>query len=196
MQSGAGSLEQAVGILALQGCVSPHEAMLDSLGAAHIKVRNPEDLKLCSSLIMPGGESTTILKLIDSRGLAEPIVDFAKHHPVWGICAGAILAAKDVKNPEQASLGLIDIAAHRNYYGSQLESFKISLSTPMGEIEADFIRAPVLRPLSKDVQILACLKDQPVLMRQGRVLVSSFHTELGSNPELHRYFLNIPGAAD
>lgn len=191
MQRGAGNQAELVGILSLQGCVAPHETMLDRIGVKHVRVREPEDLAQCSRLIMPGGESSTMLRLINSRGLAQPLVSFAKSRPIWGICAGAILCANEVKNPDQSSLGLIDIAAHRNFYGSQLYSFKAVVDAKFDRIEADFIRAPLLNPLSPKVEVLASFEGQPVLMRQDLVMVSSFHTELGSSHTLHSYFLSM-----
>lgn len=189
------SAEDKVGVLALQGCVAPHVSMIQSLGREALAVRTERELAQVERLIMPGGESTTMLKLLVSSGLWDKLATFVKVRPVWGICAGSILLAKEVNNPKQDSLGAIDIRAHRNFYGSQLDSFKRSLMIEgiKSPVEVDFIRAPRLEPLSEDVQVLA--RDDngiPVLMRQGHILVSAFHTELGTDPSLHRYFLDIP----
>lgn len=188
-------LSHTVGVLALQGCVAPHLAMIQSLGRKALAVRTEQELAQVERLIMPGGESTTMLKLLVSSGLWDKLAAFVKVRPVWGICAGSILLAKEVKNPKQDSLGAINIRAHRNFYGSQLDSFKSSIVFEgiKSPIAVDFIRAPRLEPLSEDVQVLA--RDDngtPVLMQQGHILVSAFHTELGTNPSLHRYFLDIP----
>lgn len=133
------------------------------------------------------------LKLYD---LISPIQEFAKTHPVWGICAGAILAAKEVHHPSQESLNLIDISAHRNFYGSQLDSFTVPLSAQglHNPIVAQFIRAPLLNELphsvnSEPVQIMAKLEQQPVFLAQGKIWASSFHVELGHDPSLHELFL-------
>lgn len=183
----------AVGVLALQGCIDPHVKMLERLGAEVIKVRLPEDLQKIDRLIMPGGESTTMLTLLDRAALFEPLKAFGKTHPVWGICAGAILAAEKVEHPDQRSLGIIPICATRNYYGSQLDSFKArvtvhGLATPL---EVDFIRAPLLRPLDSTVLIEATLNGQAIMLRKGLVLTSSFHSELGSDTRLHELFLKL-----
>lgn len=180
-----------VGILALQGAVTPHSAMLQKLGAEPIEVKSPADLAGCERLIMPGGESSTMLKLLALSKLQAPLIEFAAQKPVWGICAGAILLASEVRNPTQDSLGLIQIRAYRNHYGSQLDSFKAWLSiTDVGpEIEVDFIRAPLLEPLSSEVQILATHQNQTVMLRQGNIFASSFHVELGADDRVHKYFL-------
>jgi len=156
-------------------------------------VRLSEDLARCDRIVLPGGESTTMIKLLDRAELWEPLRDFGRSHPVWGICAGAILIASEVCSPAQKSLELISVRATRNYYGSQLDSFKaeIEIAGFDHKMHADFIRAPLLQPLEESVQVLADYNNQPVLMRQGRVLVSAFHTELGSDARLHEYFLGI-----
>lgn len=169
--------------------------MLRSLGASAFAVRRAEELKQADRLIMPGGESTTMLKLLISSGLWEPLREFASRKPVWGICAGSILLAREVQHPTQESLGAINIRAHRNFYGSQLDSFKTALTVEglPHPVEVDFIRAPRLEPLSDSVKILARTPDgTPVLMQEGHIFVSAFHTELGTDPSLHRYFVNMP----
>ncbi len=135
-----------VGILGYQGCIEPHEKMLRSLGTDTLRVRSTEDLAKVDRLILPGGESTTMLRFIETQKLSTPLKDFAASHPVWGICAGAILAAKTVLHPTQESLGLINITAHRNFYGSQLSSFSSQLNIKglAAPITAQFIRAPLL----------------------------------------------------
>jgi len=193
-----------VGILGLQGCIEPHERMLSSLGVATLRVRLPTDLAHIDRIILPGGESTTMLTLLLRAELLEPLQFFGRSKPMWGICAGAILMAKEVEHPTQRSLELISLKATRNFYGSQRESFK-SLLTIDGEafsdrtsitLEADFIRAPLLSPLKESVKVLSRLDDQPVLFREGHLLASSFHTELGSDTRLHEYFLGLPVARE
>lgn len=182
-----------VGVLALQGCVDPHFRHLSNLGATPSKVRTLSDLEKIDRLIMPGGESTTMLKLLHSTGLYSGIIKFAQSHPIWGICAGAILIAKEVSHPEQDSLGLIDIHARRNHYGSQLDSFETNiliepLSTSM---KVQFIRAPLLNPISERVLVLARNENTPVMLKQNRIIASSFHVELGEDSRLHKYFLTL-----
>lgn len=186
-----------IGVLALQGCIDPHLKQFERCNISCIKVRSPEDLAQVQGLVMPGGESTTMLKLLIKTGLDQAITEFAKNKPIWGICAGSILIAKEVINPKQRSLGLIDILAERNHYGSQLESFTTELSiscipsTQDKKIEVAFIRAPLLSPLdplNKNVEILASHNNQTIMLRQKNIIVSSFHAELGSDPRLHQYF--------
>lgn len=187
-----------VGILGFQGCIEPHEKMLHALGAIPVRVRTKEELNSVERLILPGGESTTMLRFLKLYDLIPAIQEFAKTKPVWGICAGAILAAKTVSNPTQQSLHLINIAAHRNFYGSQLDSFTVPLSIEglTKPIEAQFIRAPLLTPLPpsegmESAKVLATLKDQPVFFASGKTWACSFHVELGDDPSLHELFLKL-----
>ena len=182
-----------VGVLALQGAVEPHVLKFRSCGAECIEVRSAEDLARVDRLVMPGGESSTMLKLAQRFELWEPLAAFARSKPVWGICAGSILLAREVQHPQQASLGVMDIRATRNFYGSQRESFKAQVEIPLlsAKIPVDFIRAPLLEPLGSGVEVLASLNEQSVLMRQGRCLASSFHVELGESEVLHRFFLAL-----
>ena len=182
-----------VGVLALQGAVDAHIRMLIALGASARRVRSAEELTEVERLIIPGGESTTMLTLLKRVNLWGKLAEFGKRRPVWGICAGAILIARQVINPEQESLGLIDLKAHRNYYGSQAESFKATIPIePLGiDAEVDFIRAPLLERYSNDVRALAKYNGQPVLFQQNRILASSFHIELGTENRLHEYFLSL-----
>ncbi len=182
-----------IGVLALQGCVDPHIEMFERLGAETRKVRRPDDLTMVDRLVLPGGESTTMLALLDKSGLGPALLDFGRAHPVWGICAGAILIAREVEHPRQRSLGLIDIIAHRNHYGPQTESFTAEVTIDLfpGPMKVDFIRAPLLKPLSNSVTVHARHDGVAVLMRQGRVMASSFHAELGEDTRLHRHFLDL-----
>lgn len=180
-------------MLALQGCIEPHFRMLKRIGIAAVSVRDNEELNSVERIILPGGESSTMLRLMDSSGLTLPLKQFCKTHPTWGICAGAILLAKEVENPSQASLSAIEVKAIRNYYGSQLDSFKaeIQVENLPHSVMVDFIRAPLLSPLSDKVKVLSTFKNQTVCMQQGQVLVSSFHIELGEDPSMHEYFLGL-----
>jgi 5'-phosphate synthase pdxT subunit len=181
-----------VGVLALQGCIEPHCRMLESIGATPVKVRRPSELESIDRLIMPGGESTTMLRFLERQNMFSALRDFCRTHPVWGICAGSILLAKQVENPSQPSLELAPVRAVRNFYGSQLDSFKTTLPVePLGRaMEVDFIRAPLLEALTPEVQILARYESQQVLLRYQNILLSSFHVELGEDAGLHQYFLS------
>lgn len=170
--------------------------MLGSLGMDTLRICSAEDLAKVDRLILPGGESTTMLRFIESQKLSSALQNFAISHPVWGICAGAILAAKTVLQPKQKSLGLINITAHRNFYGSQLSSFSAPLSvkgltTP---ITAQFIRAPLLKTGEGPSvpEILAYHGETPVFFEQGNVWACSFHVELGADTSLHELFLTKP----
>lgn len=183
----------AVGVLALQGAITPHCEMLHRLGVEAVRVTTPEHFEQIDRLILPGGESTTMLKLLDKTGLWAPLEKFVFQKPAWGTCAGAILLAQEVHHPSQRSLKRINIAAERNAYGSQRESFKTTLEVKGLEhpLEVDFIRAPKLSPLSSDIEVLSRHNGETVLMQKGNILVSSFHVELGTDASLHRYFLSL-----
>jgi 5'-phosphate synthase pdxT subunit len=194
-------ISPTVGILGYQGCIEPHEAIFERLGVTSVRVRTPSDLALVDRLIIPGGESTTMLRFIKLHNMIEPLRQFAEHHRVWGICAGAILVASEVTHPSQESLKLIDIAAHRNFYGSQLDSFTTQLEIDICKtpVEAQFIRAPLLAPLAAPVadatrttsalHVHAYHEGQPVFFSQGTVWACSFHVELGSDLTLHQAFV-------
>jgi len=145
-------------------------------------------------LIIPGGESTTMLKFFEEEGLAEPIVSFAREgKPVFGTCAGAILLAREVYNPTQVSLGLIDIAVERNSYGRQVDSFigEAETSLESGSLEAVFIRAPKIVRVGTTVEVLASVNANPVLVREGNILVATFHPELTEDQRVHRLFVEM-----
>jgi 5'-phosphate synthase pdxT subunit len=165
--------------------------MLTRIGVGAAEVRTPDDLRAVDALILPGGESTTMLKLINEEGLADPIIEFARAgRPVMGTCAGAILLAREVTNPSQPSLGLIAITVERNAYGRQVDSFIRGAETSIGggPVEAVFIRAPKIRRLGPEVEVIASLGGEPVLVRQGGILAATFHPELTSDERVHRYF--------
>ena len=190
-----------VGILGYQGCIEPHETMLHQLGARTLRVRTPEELTRVDRIILPGGESSTMLRFLKIHGLIPHLKDFAKTKPVWGICAGAILAAQEVINPAQESLKLINILAHRNFYGSQLDSFTtpISITGLDKPILAQFIRAPKLSalpatPSAPAPTVLASVEEQPVFFAQGHIWACAFHVELGEDPSLHQLFLTLQAA--
>ncbi|MCB0318243.1 MAG: pyridoxal 5'-phosphate synthase glutaminase subunit PdxT [Bdellovibrionales bacterium] len=179
------------GILALQGCVDPHISFFNKLGVNCIEIKNSIQLARIDRIILPGGESSTMLKLLKANKLFVDLKNFITDHPTWGICAGAILLAKTVENPTQESFNAINIKATRNFYGSQLNSFKSNLELFGKSVDVDFIRAPKLDPLSKGVEILASLDQQPVLLKSKNIIASSFHTELGNDEIMHDFFLKM-----
>jgi len=181
------------GILALQGAIDAHKRHLTKIGEPCISVRSELELNSVDRLIIPGGESTTMLKLIKKENLFDSLKAFAETKPVWGVCAGAILLAKQVINPEQESLGVANIKATRNFYGSQLQSFSatVKIEKIAKEITCDFIRAPYLEPMNSTVEVLAWHEKQAVLLQQENILLCSFHAELNEESNLHQYFLHI-----
>jgi pyridoxal 5'-phosphate synthase pdxT subunit len=186
-----------VGVLALQGDFAAHGAAVERAGGEPVYVREREQLAEIDGLIIPGGESTTMLKLLNYEGLLEPLAEFGRHKPVFGTCAGAILMASEVSNPEQKGLGLVDIGVERNAYGRQLDSRVTEIEpdpdfeqrTAPGKLEAVFIRAPIIRRTGKNAKVLASYKGDPVLVESGRHLVATFHPELTSDARVHSLFL-------
>ncbi|MBZ5575493.1 MAG: pyridoxal 5'-phosphate synthase glutaminase subunit PdxT [Acidobacteriia bacterium] len=186
-----------VGVLSLQGDFAAHGAALERAGAEPVYVRDREQLEGIDGLILPGGESTTMLKLLRYEGLYEAIVEFGRAKPVFGTCAGAILMAKEVTHPAQESLGLMDIAIERNAYGRQIDSRvatlepapEFQLRTAPGTMEAVFIRAPIVRHVNGGATVLAEYQGDPVLIEQGRHLMATFHPELTADPRVHALFL-------
>lgn len=180
------------GVLALQGDFEAHARILRRAGAEAIEVRTAADLDAADGLIIPGGESTTMLKLLREEGLFEALREFGGTRPIFGTCAGAILLAKHVTAPAQASLGLMDIDVERNAYGRQLDSRIVTIDAPGvdgGEIEAVFIRAPIIRRAGPEVRVLARYGGNPVLVEQGRHMAATFHPELTGDLRVHRFFL-------
>ena len=192
-----------IGVLALQGDFEAHQRALADLDAYAVEVRTESELKAVEALILPGGESTTMLKLLTGEGLFEPLRDFASERPVLGTCAGAILLARETLSPAQASLGALDITIERNAYGRQIDSSirqvqpspAFEQATSPGELEAVFIRAPIIRRLGAGVEALASDGETPVLVRQGSLLAAAFHPELTPDRRVHRLFLDTIKAA-
>jgi len=186
-----------VGVLSLQGDFAAHGAALERAGAAPVYVRERSQLGEIDGLVLPGGESTTMLKLLRHENLFDDLVEFGRRKPMFGTCAGAILMARDVTNPPQESLGLMDIAVERNAYGRQLDSRVVELDpapefemrTAPGKLEAVFIRAPIIRQAGNGAQVLAEYAGDPVLIEQGRHLVATFHPELTTDARVHCLFL-------
>ena len=186
-----------VGVLALQGDFDAHVKAAERAGAAAVEVRCAADLQDLDGLIIPGGESTTMLKLLREENLMEPLRQFGRRRPIFGTCAGAILLANEVSSPAQESLGLIDIGVERNAYGRQIDS-RVSSVTPEaefqsrtapGDMEAVFIRAPIIRRVGNGARVLARYQGDPVLVEEGRHMVATFHPELSSDRRVHELFL-------
>ena len=177
-----------VGVLALQGDFHAHVRALVRAQAHPIEVRTARDLAACDGLIIPGGESTTMLKLIGLENLLEPLRAFGQTKPIFGTCAGAILLAKEVSRPEQPSLALMDIAVERNAYGRQVDSRVATIDAGSEQMEAVFIRAPIIRKVGPGVNVLASYQGNPVWVEQGRHMATTFHPELGTNSYIHRCF--------
>ena len=183
-----------IGILAVQGDFAAHAAMLKGLGVDSVEVRTPEALESCDALILPGGESTTQLQFLQEEGLDKAIRKFvASDKAVFGTCAGAILLAKEVKNPKQDSLGLLDITVLRNGYGRQVHSDVVSGPTTLKDeqLEMVFIRAPVIERVGPGVQVLAEYAGKPTLVQKGHVMAAAFHPELTGDDTVHRRFLKL-----
>jgi|SRR5215469_14441075 len=184
-----------IGIVAIQGDYEAHGKMLDRLGAEHTFVRRPDDLAHLSGVILPGGESTTHLKVMTEEGLFGALKKFALDGGAFfGTCAGAILLARDVHGPAQDSLGLLDISVLRNGYGRQLSSdvhFAPSKLRKDPPLEMVFIRAPVIESVGSGVEVLAEDAGHPVLVEQGRILASTFHPELTDDTAIHEHFLKM-----
>ena len=187
-------MQPVIGVLALQGAFVAHERALRSLGVATQQVRTPADLALVQALVMPGGESTTMSKLLDTSGVFDALKGrLAEGLPVFGTCAGMILLAADVLDgrPDQRSFGAIDVAVRRNGYGRQIDSFEtdIAVTGLPAPFHAVFIRAPKVERAGTDVEVLAEHEGVPVLARQAHVMVASFHPELTPDARLHELFL-------
>jgi len=183
-----------VGILAVQGDFEAHGQMLARLGVEHIFVKTPADLANVEGLVLPGGESTTHLKFLTEGGLLDAIREFARRRgALFGTCAGAILLAREVKNPPQTSLGLADISVARNAYGRQVASQVLWGPSKLKEapLEMVFIRAPLIERVGSGVEVLAESEGRPVLVRQDKVLAATFHPELTEDTTVHEYFLQM-----
>jgi pyridoxal 5'-phosphate synthase pdxT subunit len=186
-----------VGVLALQGDFEAHERALKRAGAEAVEVRSAADLENVQGLVIPGGESTTMMKLLEEEHLLDPLREFGRERPIFGTCAGAILLATEVANPAQPerppqpSLNLMDMEVERNAYGRQLDSriARLQAEGMEGELEAVFIRAPIIRRVGQDAKVLASYGGDPVLVEQGRHLAATFHPELTEDSRVHLMFL-------
>ncbi len=179
-----------VGVLALQGDFARHQSALARAGCGDIPlVKTAAALDGLDGLILPGGESSTMLKLLRLENMLEPLRAFPA--PMFGTCAGVILLAREVFGPEQESLGLFDARVQRNAYGTQRESFEAKAPSALGDLPLIFIRAPRIVSTGPDCEVLCSQGDDPVLVRQGRLLAATFHPELSEDLTVHRYFLRM-----
>jgi 5'-phosphate synthase pdxT subunit len=183
-----------IGVLAIQGDYEAHGRMLERLGVEPVYVRTPADLAGLRGLIIPGGESTTHMKILSEEGLLEALRKYsADGGAFFGTCAGAILLAREVHNPDQASLGFLDISVLRNGYGRQLSSDVHLGQSKLKDapLEMVFIRAPIIESVGPGVKILAEDAGHPVLVEQGRILAATFHPELTGDSTIHEYFIKM-----
>jgi len=179
-----------VGVLALQGDFDAHRRRLEELGARVVLVKQPEQLSQIDGLVIPGGESSTFLKLLGETGF-EKLKDFVRLKPSFGTCAGAILLAKEIENPRQSGLGAIDIGIRRNAYGRQIDSSIREGLFRDSPIEMVFIRAPKIERMGPGVEVLATEGKDPVVVRQGKTMAATFHPELSDDSRIHRAFLDL-----
>jgi pyridoxal 5'-phosphate synthase pdxT subunit len=188
-------MKRRIGVLALQGAFREHRKVLEDLGCEAVEVRKPSDIENTDGLIIPGGESTTIGKLLQNDGLGDKIKELAsKDYPLFGTCAGMILLSKQVDESDQYRLGLMDMTVRRNAFGRQIASFETNLCIPAlgtDPVRAVFIRAPFIREVAPNVGILAEYEGKIVFVRQGNMLASAFHPELTPDHRVHQYFLDI-----
>lgn len=188
--------EIKIGLLALQGDYECHKKQLDLLGVANSYVKLPKHLENIDGLIIPGGESTTMDKLIDRFGLRDKLIEFGQSKPIWGTCAGMILLSNEIEanQADVKPLQLIDIDIARTAFGRQVFSFETELTLNLNgkkvKSQASFIRAPRIKRIGQDVKILADYNEEPVLVEKDRILASSFHTELENDTSLLKYFLD------
>ena len=183
-----------VGVLAVQGDFDAHRKRLEELGAEVVLVRKPEQLDEIEGLVIPGGESGAFIRILGEKGV-EKLKEFVRLKPTFGTCAGAILLAKEISNPEQVGLGALDIAVRRNAYGRQVDSSIRTGNTtlPGGPMEMVFIRAPKIEWVGPGVEVVATEGKDPVVVRQGRAMAATFHPELSDDPRVHQAFLDLIG---
>lgn len=181
-----------IGVLAIQGDYAAHAQALAESGALPVEVRNPDELARLDGLVLPGGESTTMLKFLEKRDFFEVLQDFCGERPVLATCAGTILLAREVRNPAQRSLGALDAIVERNAYGRQIDSSieTTETSLPGGPLEMVFIRAPRIVSCGAGVEVLAQRSGFPTLVRQQNLLAATFHPELSADRRVHRVFVD------
>jgi 5'-phosphate synthase pdxT subunit len=179
-----------IGVLALQGDFDAHRRRLEELGAQVVLVKKPEQLDQIDALVIPGGESSTFLKLLGEEGFAK-LKDFVRAKPTFGTCAGAILLATEIENPQQKGLGALDIRVRRNAYGRQVDSSIREGRLGEDPIEMVFIRAPKIERIGEGVEVVATEGRDPVMVRKGKTLAATFHPELSEDSRIHQYFLDL-----
>jgi 5'-phosphate synthase pdxT subunit len=186
-------LPPAIGVLAIQGDYAAHAEALAEAGAEPVDVRKPDQLAALDGLILPGGESTTMLRFLEKHRFFEVLKEFCGRKPVLGTCAGTILLAREVRNPAQRSLGVLDAVVERNAYGRQIDSTILTAETMLsgGPLEMVFIRAPRIVGTGAGVQVLALREGFPTLVRQGRIMAATFHPELSRDRRVHRLFVQM-----
>ncbi len=182
-----------IGVLAIQGDYAAHATALAETGGDPVEIRKPDQLAAVDGLILPGGESTTVLRFLDKHNFFAVLKDFCTVKPVFGTCAGAILLASEVRNPSQRSLGALDAVVERNAYGRQIDSAILTVDTELkgGPLEMVFIRAPRILETGPGVEVLARREGFPVLVRQGMVMAATFHPELAPDRRVHRLFVQL-----
>jgi 5'-phosphate synthase pdxT subunit len=182
-----------IGVLALQGDYEAHARAFAQAGARTVLVRKPEELKGLDGLVLPGGESTTMLKFLEKKGFFDTLGEFVANTPCFATCAGCILVAREVLHPKQRSLGVLDATVERNAYGRQIDSTILTLPTelPDGPLEMVFIRAPRITRVGPGVEVLAKRNGFPALVRQGNLLVATFHPEMTSDTRVQQLFLEM-----
>lgn len=181
-----------IGVLAIQGDFDAHKKRLEELGADVVLVRKPEQFDEIDGLVIPGGESGAFLKILGEAGVAR-LKEFVRVKPTFGTCAGAIMLAKEVTNPDQPGLGALDIGVRRNAYGRQIDSSIRTGKFGDSPLEMVFIRAPKIERLGAGVQVIATEGNDPVAVRQGKAIAATFHPELSDDTRLHRAFLDLVG---
>ena len=179
-----------IGVLALQGDFEAHRKRLEELGTEVVLVKNPEQLEGIDGLVIPGGESSTFLKLLGDHGF-EKLKQFSREKPTFGTCAGAILLANEIENPKQTGLGALDIRIRRNAYGRQIDSSIRQGRFGSAPLEMVFIRAPKIERIGPEVEVLATEGSDPVVVRQGRAMAATFHPELSADKRVHQVFLSL-----
>jgi len=182
-----------IGVLAIQGNFAAHARALEAVGAEAVEVRKPEELRGLDGLIIPGGESTTILKFLERGDFFAQLQKFVAEKPTFGTCAGCILLAKDVQKPAQKSLGLLDVTVERNAYGRQNDSVILNEETklPGGPLEMVYIRAPRIAHAAPGVEVLAKRDGDPALVREGHLMAATFHPEMSADTRVHRLFVDL-----
>ena len=182
-------LSPVIGVLALQGAVEPHKAHIEAAGAEFRAVKTAQDFEQVDAFILPGGESTTMLKLIERFDLWDALKEQFQAKPVWGICAGSILLAETVTGPEQKSFGLLPMSVQRNGYGRQLDSHH----GVVDDYPVSFIRAPVITEVSEGIDVKAYENDRPIWVQKSRIMATTFHPELTLNfpSPMHKLFVEL-----